>query len=114
MINLVDGSAFPGYDAQRLQFYDAAGRRVQDGAGEDLLYLPFVDFSCLLANVPELNNSNLDFVSVTLQRYVRVLYMYAHNLWGLHSYNRLVHVCTWLHVEVESHEDHTLPQSILL
>ena len=47
VVNLLDGLAFPGYAAHQLQLYDINGNRIQDNAGNDLLYLPFIDFECL-------------------------------------------------------------------
>ena len=65
VINLVDGAAFPGYAAQQLQFYDQMGERVTDNMNNDLLYLPFINFSCILEEVPSLRNiANLDFMTV--------------------------------------------------
>ena len=55
--NLLDGLAFPGYASQRLQLYDLEGNRIRNDSGTDYLYLPFVDFDCLLDNVPGLTRS---------------------------------------------------------
>ena len=65
VINLVDGDAFPGYASQRLQFYDDMGNRVEDDMGNDLLYLPFIDFECILNNVPSLRDiPSIQFVTL--------------------------------------------------
>ena len=57
IINLLDGAAFPGYAAQQLQLYDLEGNRIMDSNGNDLLYLPFMNFSCLLRELPFLEDS---------------------------------------------------------
>ena len=51
IINLLDGDAFPGFAAQQLQLYNGQDR-VQDDNGNDLLYLPFIDFECLRGTIP--------------------------------------------------------------
>ena len=63
IINLLDGAAFPGFAAQQLQLYDLEGNRLQDGNGNDLLYLPFIDFTCLIRNIDNLSDS-FSFVTV--------------------------------------------------
>ena len=57
IVNLLDGAAFPGYAAQQLQLYDLDGNRMTDGNGNDLLYLPFINFTCLVDKLPFLNDS---------------------------------------------------------
>jgi hypothetical protein len=78
VINLLDGAAFPGFAAQQLQLYDLNGNTLTDGSGNDLLYLPFINFTCLLNKIDALkNNSNYDFVTVDDPRYV-MSYMYQY------------------------------------
>ena len=52
--DLVDGRAFPAYSAQSLEFVNADGSEVEviSGAmdGTPILYLPFINFTCLAAN----------------------------------------------------------------
>ncbi len=57
VINLLDGAAFPGFAAQQLQLYDLNGNILTDDSGNDLLYLPFIDFKCLINEIPEIENS---------------------------------------------------------
>ena len=47
--DLVDGSAFPAYSAQELDYENEDGTEVQSNATRDStpLYLPFIDFDCL-------------------------------------------------------------------
>ena len=56
--NLLDGLAFPGYDSQRLQLYALDGNRISNSTGTDYLYLPFIDFDCLLEKVPQLRDED--------------------------------------------------------
>ena len=63
VVNLLDGDAFPGFAAHQLQLYDLNGERIQDGNGNDLLYLPFIDFDCLI-KTKMFDPSQLDLVSV--------------------------------------------------
>ncbi len=44
--DLVDGRAFPAMNAQELVLYDDDGDEVTDD-GEDLLYLPWINFTCI-------------------------------------------------------------------
>ena len=69
VVNLLDGAAFPGYAAQQLQLYDIEGNRLQDDNGNDLLYLPFINFTCLLNKIPSLGDT-FSFVNVTDPRCV--------------------------------------------
>lgn len=48
--DLVDGSAFPAYSAQELDYENEDGSEVQSNATGDStpLYLPFIDFTCLI------------------------------------------------------------------
>ena len=64
IVNLLDGDAFPGFAAHQLQLYDLEGERIQDDDGNDLLYLPFIDFNCLIQPEMMIDPSLLDLVSV--------------------------------------------------
>ena len=54
---LADGMSFPAFSAQELEIYDNDGNvltRTRDGIEQDVLYLPYVDFNCLIMEAPEL------------------------------------------------------------
>lgn len=70
--NLIDGSAFPGFASHRLQLYNREGERIEDANGNDLLYLPFIDFDCLLDARGDLNISG-GFLKVSDPRYKSML-----------------------------------------
>ena len=48
--NLLDGHAFPSFTSQNLQIH-----KLNEIATDDLLYLPFINCSCLQEKFPELN-----------------------------------------------------------
>ena len=63
--NLLDGEAFPGFTAHSLQLYDSLGNRIQSN-GNDLLYLPFIDFECLRNRINSTLLSSIgNFTTVT-------------------------------------------------
>lgn len=53
--NLLDGRAFPAFTSHELQVYDLSGNPNSDEFGNALLFLPFINFSCLEQQFPELS-----------------------------------------------------------
>ena len=51
VINLLDGHAFPAYTRQELPVYNLNG-----SVAGNVLYLPFINFSCLEQQFPELGH----------------------------------------------------------
>lgn len=52
VVKLLDGSAFPAFSAQELQLYDINGDIITGRNGSNALYLPYVDFDCLVRMDP--------------------------------------------------------------
>ena len=75
--NLLDGLAFPGPAAQQLQLYGVDGERITDpNSGDDLLYLPFINFTCLSEELRSSGfaNATQQFVPVPDPRYAYFVY----------------------------------------
>ena len=53
---LLDGNSFPAYDFQKLSLFDVDGTELTGNSTKDnaVLYLPFVNFTCLAENVPRI------------------------------------------------------------
>lgn len=47
LTRLIDIKAFPTYHALHLKMYDMHGNVIKDSSGKAILYLPFVNFTCL-------------------------------------------------------------------
>ena len=64
VVNLLDGDAFPGFAAHQLQLYNTTtNQRIRDTDGNELLYLPFIDFDCL-AEAGVIDPSQFNLVTV--------------------------------------------------
>ena len=61
--SLVDGQSFPAFTNQHLRLRYFNGSIVKDDSGEPVLYLPFVNFSCLEYKFP---NVSIDLVHVSI------------------------------------------------
>ena len=53
--SLIDGRAFPAFTAHKLLIYDLNGQKILDELGDELLYLPYIDFECVSEQFPELH-----------------------------------------------------------
>ena len=54
MDKLIPGGGFPAFDGHELQLFNGSTKFTVDGV--DILYLPYVDFTCLKNSTTELLN----------------------------------------------------------